>query len=58
MPSLKDMREKAQEAGLMKLDRLIKNRQHIPNNEFPIPLKELCGRYEKLSFQSCIFTSL
>ena len=49
MPSLKDMREKAQEAGLMKLDRLIKNRQHIPNNEFPIPLKELCGRYEKLT---------
>lgn len=53
MPSLKDMREKAQEAGLMKLDRLIKNRQHIPNNEFPIPLKELCERYEKL-YTGCI----
>lgn len=53
MPSLKDMREKAQEAGLMKLDRLIKTRQHIPDNEFPIPLKELCERYEKL-YTGCI----
>ena len=39
MPSLKDMREKAQEAGLMKLDRLIKTRQHIPDTEFPIPVR-------------------
>jgi hypothetical protein len=44
MPSLKDMREKAKEAGLMKLDRLITQRQHIPTNELPIPIKELCER--------------
>ena len=43
MPSLKDMREKAQEAGLMKLDRLIKTRQHIPDTEFPSPIRELCA---------------
>ena len=30
MPSLQDMRERAQETGLMKLDKLIKLRQHIP----------------------------
>ena len=30
MPSLKDMRGKAKEAGLMKLDKLIANRQRIP----------------------------
>ena len=38
MPSLQDMRVKAKEAGLMKLDKLIENRQHIPTNEFPIPV--------------------
>ena len=48
MPSLADMRQKAQEAGLMKLDKLIKVRQHIPTNTFPIPVKELCERYERL----------
>ena len=48
MPSLQDMRERAKEAGLMKLDKLIENRQHIPTNDFPIPVKELCERYEKL----------
>ena len=53
MPSLQDMRQRAQEAGLMKLDRLIQNRQHIPTNDFPIPLKELCERYEKL-YTGCI----
>ena len=36
MPSLKDMRGKAKEAGLMKLDKLIATRQRIPNCEFPI----------------------
>lgn len=53
MPSLKDMREMAKEAGLMKLEKLIEKRQHIPTNEFPIPLKELCERYEKL-YTGCI----
>ena len=53
MPSLKDMREKAKEAGLMKLDKLISQRQHIPTNELPIPVKELCERYEKL-YTGCI----
>ena len=53
MPSLQDMRQRAQEAGLMKLDRLIANRQHIPTNEFPIPVRELCERYEKL-YTGCI----
>ena len=48
MPSLKDMRGKAKEAGLMKLDKLIATRQRIPNCEIPIPIKELCERYEKL----------
>jgi regulator of RNase E activity RraA len=36
------------EAGLMELDELIKTREYIPNNEFPIPVKELCERYEAL----------
>ena len=53
MPSLQDMRQKAKEAGLMKLDRLIATRQHIPANEFPVPLTELCERYEKL-YTGCI----
>ena len=53
MPSLKDMREKAKEAGLMKLDKLISVRQRIPNCELPIPIKELCERYEKL-YTGCI----
>ena len=53
MPSLKDMREKAKEAGLMKLDKLIATRQRIPDCEIPIPIKELCERYEKL-YTGCI----
>ena len=53
MPSLKDMRGKAKEAGLMKLDKLIATRQRIPNCEFPIPVRELCERYEKL-YTGCI----
>ena len=53
MPSLQDMRERAQEAGLMKLGRLIETRQHISTNEIPIPIKELCERYEKL-YTGCI----
>ena len=53
MPSLQDMRERAKEAGLMKLDKLIATRQHIPTNEFPIPVKELCERYERL-YTGCI----
>ena len=48
MPSLANMRTKAKEAGLMKLDKLIERRQHIPTNDFPIPTKELCERFEKL----------
>ena len=48
MPSLANMRTKAKEAGLMKLDKLIANRQRIPNCEIPIPIAELCARYEKL----------
>ncbi len=47
MPSLKDMRGKAREAGLMKLDKLIATRQRIPNCGIPIPIRELCERYEK-----------
>ena len=53
MPSLKDMRGKAKEAGLMKLDKLIADRQRIPACEIPIPIKELCERYEKL-YTGCI----
>ena len=48
MPSLKDMRGQAKEAGLMKLDKLIAARQRIPDCEIPIPIPELCARYEKL----------
>ena len=33
MPSLANMKGKAKEAGLMKLDKLIANRQRIPNCE-------------------------
>ncbi len=32
----------------MKLEELIKTREYIPDNEFPIPVKELCERYERL----------
>ena len=53
MPSLKDMRQKAQEAGLMKLGKLIETRQAIPDTVFPIPVEELCKRYEKL-YTGCI----
>ena len=53
MPSLKDMKGKGKEAGLMKLDKLIQTRQHIPTNELTIPVKELCERYEKL-YTGCI----
>ena len=48
MPSLADMRTKAKEAGLMKLDRLIATRQRIPDCPLRIPIRELCERYEKL----------
>ena len=53
MPSLKDMRAKAQEAGLMKLDKLVALRQHVPDNDFPIPVRELCERFEKL-YTGCV----
>ncbi|MGN0867451.1 MAG: RraA family protein [Oligosphaeraceae bacterium] len=53
MPSLKDMRGQAKEAGLMKLDKLIAARQHIPDCPIPIPIPELCQRYEKL-YTGCI----
>ena len=36
------------EAELMKLDDLIRSREFIPTNEFPVPVKEICERYEKL----------
>lgn len=36
------------EAGLMELDALIATRQYIPDNKIPVPIKELCERYEKL----------
>ncbi len=36
------------EAGLMDLKKLIATRQYVPTNEFPIPVKELCARYERL----------
>ena len=53
MPSLRDMRGKAKEAGLMKLDKLIATRQRIPDCTIPIPIKELCERYEK-RYTGCI----
>ena len=53
MPSLANMRTKAKEAGLMKLDKLIAKRQSVPTNEFPIPVKELCERFEKL-YTGCV----
>ena len=52
MPSLKDMRGKTKEAGFMKLDKLIAARQRIPDCKLPIPVKELCERYEKLYTES------
>ena len=48
MPSLRDMRGQAKEAGLMKLDKLIAARQRVPDCPLRIPIKELCERYEKL----------
>ena len=62
MPSLKDMREKAKEAGLMKLDKLIETRQRIPNCEIPIPIKvRLSGKaspYAKGQLQQIITEEL
>lgn len=37
-----------QEAELMKLEALIASRERIPDVPFPVPVKELCERYEKL----------
>ncbi len=53
MPSLKDMRGKAKEAGLMNLDKLFAARQRILDCSLDIPVKELCERYEKL-YTGCI----
>lgn len=36
------------EASLMKLEQLIRERERIPDYEFPIPTRELCERYERL----------
>lgn len=36
------------EIGMMNLEKLIEQREHIPDNEFPIPQKELLERYEQL----------
>lgn len=36
------------EAELMKLEDLIRTREYIPSNEFPVPVKELCERFERL----------
>ncbi len=37
----------------MKLERLVATRQQIPTTQFPIPVKELCERYERL-YTGCI----
>ncbi len=37
-----------QEAKLMDLEKLIKSREYVPECEFPVPVKELCDRYQKL----------
>lgn len=43
------MAEKLQkEAELMKLEELIRTREYVPTSEFPVPVKELCERYERL----------
>ncbi len=36
------------EASMMKLENLIRERERIPDCDFPIPTRELCERYEKL----------
>ncbi|MBN2712287.1 MAG: RraA family protein [Planctomycetes bacterium] len=36
------------EAGLMDLRALVEERERIPDCELPIPIKELCKRYERL----------
>jgi 4-hydroxy-4-methyl-2-oxoglutarate aldolase len=36
------------EAKLMKLEALIADRERMPDCEFPIPIKELCKRFERL----------
>ncbi len=53
MPSLQDMRTRGVEAGLMRLDKLIENRQRIDTTPLSIPLKELCERYQKL-YTGCV----
>ncbi|MBO5724707.1 MAG: RraA family protein [Lentisphaeria bacterium] len=47
------MREIGNEAGLMKIEKLVEVRQRIPDCELSIPIKELCERYEKL-YTGCI----
>lgn len=37
-----------QEARMMKLQKLIDTREHIPTGDFPVPVSELCARYERL----------
>lgn len=37
-----------QEAELMKLEKLIASREYVPNTPFPVPVTELCARFEKL----------
>ena len=37
-----------QEATLMKLEALIETRERVPDCAFPIPVPELCARYERL----------
>ena len=54
MPSLKDMkREIGNEAGLMKVEKLVELREKVSNTEFPIPTEELCARFAKL-YSGCI----
>jgi len=43
-----DIEAYKREVGMMKLEKLIEEREYISTKEFPIPVKEMLGRYEQL----------
>ncbi len=43
-----DIEAYKKEVGMMKLEKLIAERESISTKEFPVPVKELLQRYEQL----------
>jgi len=47
-PPNADLETYKREVGMMKLEKLIAEREHVSTKAFPIPVKELLSRYEQL----------